>query len=98
MDTCDKREVYNLLIRRGDAGGLDSIDMWSTNIWIHDVMVTNEIRVTSLRNSFSRLIDSKDECVTVKSPSNNIRIENIYCNWKVLAGCDTLHVSETDMS
>lgn len=53
-----------MAIRGGDWGGLDGIDVWSNNIWIHDVMVTN-----------------KDECVTVKSPSKNILIENIYCNW-----------------
>ncbi|KAK3702471.1 hypothetical protein LTR37_014833 [Vermiconidia calcicola] len=68
MDTCDSGEVYNLVIRGGDSGGLDGIDVWSTNIWIHDVMVTN-----------------KDECVTVKSPSKNILVENIYCNWS--GGC-----------
>ncbi|KAF2705800.1 glycoside hydrolase family 28 protein [Pleomassaria siparia CBS 279.74] len=63
MDTCTNGEVYNMAIRGGDWGGLDGIDVWSNNIWIHDVMVTN-----------------KDECVTVKSPSKNILIENIYCN------------------
>lgn len=68
LDTCDKGEVYNMLIRGGNKGGLDGIDVWSTNIWIHDVMVTN-----------------KDECVTVKSPSSNILVENIYCNWS--GGC-----------
>ncbi|CAG8084822.1 unnamed protein product [Penicillium olsonii] len=68
MDTCENGEVYNLAIRGGDKGGLDGIDVWSTNIWVHDVEVTN-----------------KDECVTVKSPSKNILVENIYCNWS--GGC-----------
>ncbi|KAF1954129.1 hypothetical protein CC80DRAFT_536996 [Byssothecium circinans] len=63
MDTCTDGEVYNMAIRGGNMGCLDGIDVWSNNIWIHDVMVTN-----------------KDECVTVKSPSKNILIENIYCN------------------
>ncbi|KAF2646591.1 hypothetical protein P280DRAFT_387301 [Massarina eburnea CBS 473.64] len=63
MDTCTDGEVYNMAIRGGNWGCLDGIDVWSNNIWIHDVMVTN-----------------KDECVTVKSPSKNILIENIYCN------------------
>ena len=43
MDTCDKGEVYNMAIRGGNSGGLDGIDVWSTNIWIHDVMVTNKV-------------------------------------------------------
>lgn len=68
MDTCTNGEVYNMAIRGGNEGGLDGIDVWSTNIWVHDVMVTN-----------------KDECVTVKSPSKYILIENIYCNWS--GGC-----------
>ena len=63
LDTCSNGEVYNMNIRGGEHGGLDGIDVWSSNIWIHDVMVTN-----------------KDECVTVKSPSKNILVENIYCN------------------
>jgi rhamnogalacturonan hydrolase len=57
-----------MAIRGGNKGGLDGIDVWSKNIWIHDVSVTN-----------------KDECVTVKSPSTNILVENIYCNWS--GGC-----------
>ncbi|KAI7162641.1 Rhamnogalacturonase [Hortaea werneckii] len=68
MDTCDSGEVYNMAIRGGDMGGLDGIDVWSTNIWIHDIEVTN-----------------KDECVTVKSPSKNIIVEQVYCNWS--GGC-----------
>ncbi|KAK3679805.1 hypothetical protein LTR78_000181 [Recurvomyces mirabilis] len=43
MDTCDSGEVYNMAIRGANHGGLDGIDVWSTNIWIHDVMVTNKI-------------------------------------------------------
>jgi rhamnogalacturonan hydrolase len=37
MDTCSSGEVYNMLIRGGDHGGLDGIDVFSDNIWIHDV-------------------------------------------------------------
>ncbi|KAI0586487.1 Glycoside hydrolase family 28 [Pyrenophora tritici-repentis] len=63
MHTCTNGEAYNMAIRGGEEGGLDGVDVTGTNIWIHDIMVTN-----------------KDECVTVKSPSKNILIENIYCN------------------
>jgi rhamnogalacturonan hydrolase len=68
IDTCSNGEVYNMIVRGGNEGGLDGIDVWSTNIHIHDVEVTN-----------------KDECVTVKSPSKNILIENVFCNWS--GGC-----------
>ncbi|POS71625.1 murein transglycosylase [Diaporthe helianthi] len=63
VDSSTNGELYNLAIRGGDHGGLDGIDVWGTNIHVHDVMVTN-----------------KDECVTVKSPAQNILIEQIYCN------------------
>ncbi|KAJ5734076.1 rhamnogalacturonase rhgA [Penicillium malachiteum] len=68
MDTCSNGEVYNMIIRGGNEGGLDGIDIWSENTWIHDISVTN-----------------KDECVTVKSPAQNILVESIYCNWS--GGC-----------
>ncbi|KAK0206568.1 RGase B [Desarmillaria ectypa] len=80
LDTCSNGEVYNMAIRGGNSGGLDGIDVWSTNMWIHDVMVTN-----------------KDECVTVKSPAQNILVENIYCNWS--GGCAIGSLgSDTDIS
>ncbi|KAH9882382.1 hypothetical protein J1614_000618 [Plenodomus biglobosus] len=63
MNTVTNGEAYNMAIRGGDWGGLDGVDVTGTNVWVHDIMVTN-----------------KDECVTVKSPSKNILIENIYCN------------------
>lgn len=37
MGTCTNGEVYNIAIRDGNEGGLDGIDVWSTNIWVHDV-------------------------------------------------------------
>lgn len=43
LDTCDNGEVYNMAIRGAAHGGLDGIDVWSENIWIHDVMVTNKV-------------------------------------------------------
>ena len=42
MDTCSNGEVYNSIIRGGSEGGLDGIDVWGKNIWIHDVEVTNK--------------------------------------------------------
>lgn len=37
MDTCTNGEVYNMAIRGRNLGGLDGIDIWSNNIWVHDV-------------------------------------------------------------
>ncbi len=64
VDNCSDGEVYNLVIKGGNRGGLDGIDTSGSNIWYHDIEVSN-----------------KDECVTIKSPSKNVLVENIYCNW-----------------
>ncbi|KAF5861748.1 hypothetical protein ETB97_012625 [Aspergillus alliaceus] len=80
LDTTTNGEVYNMAVRGGNHGGLDGVDVWSTNIWIHDVEVTN-----------------KDECITVKSPSKNILIENIYCNRSGGCGMGSLG-KDTDIS
>lgn len=68
LDTCESGEIYNTIIHGGYEGGLDGIDVWGSNIWIHDVEVSN-----------------KDECVTVKNPSDHLLIENVHCNWS--GGC-----------
>ncbi|KAL9625061.1 MAG: hypothetical protein Q9160_000790 [Pyrenula sp. 1 TL-2023] len=63
FDTCSNGEIYNLILRGISIGETDGVDIWGTNIWAHDIEVTNG-----------------DECVTVKSASRNILIENIHCN------------------
>ncbi|KXL47932.1 glycoside hydrolase family 28 protein [Acidomyces richmondensis BFW] len=68
LASCENGVAYNMIIRGANLGGLDGVDVWGTNIWVHDIEVTN-----------------KDECVTVKSPSSNILVEDIYCNWS--GGC-----------
>ncbi|KAI9739637.1 MAG: hypothetical protein M1834_006355 [Cirrosporium novae-zelandiae] len=68
MDTCEDGEVYNMVIYGGNEGGLDGIDVWGSNMYIHDIEVSN-----------------KDECVTVKNPSDHMLISDIYCNWS--GGC-----------
>lgn len=42
LDTCENGELYNIVVRGGDSGGLDGIDIWSENIWVHDIEVTNK--------------------------------------------------------
>jgi rhamnogalacturonan hydrolase len=37
MDTCKNGEVYNMVIKGAYRGGIDGIDVWSDNMWIHDV-------------------------------------------------------------
>lgn len=42
LDTCTNGEVYNMIVRGANEGGLDGIDLWGSNIWVHDVEVTNK--------------------------------------------------------
>jgi len=48
LDTCNSGEVYNTIIRGGNEGGLDGIDLWGFNLWVHDVEVTNKDEVLTL--------------------------------------------------
>lgn len=41
VENGSRGELYNLVIRAGDEGGLDGIDLWGDNIWVHDIEVTN---------------------------------------------------------
>ena len=53
MDTCTNGEVYNMVIRGANEGGLDGIDVWSKNVHIHDVMVTNKDECVTVKVSHS---------------------------------------------
>jgi rhamnogalacturonan hydrolase len=44
MDTCKNGEVYNMAVRGANWGGLDGIDIWSDNVWVHDVGVQSSFR------------------------------------------------------
>ncbi|KAG5985007.1 hypothetical protein E4U55_002114 [Claviceps digitariae] len=41
LDNSTNGEVYNMVIHGGHEGGLDGIDVWGSNIWVHDVEVSN---------------------------------------------------------
>lgn len=62
MDTCENGEVYNMAIRGGNEGGLDGIDVWSTNVWVHDVMVTNKDECVTVK--VSNVVSISEECLT----------------------------------
>ena len=52
MDTCTSGEVYNMIIRGGNEGGLDGIDVWRNNIHVHDVEVTNKDECVTVKVVF----------------------------------------------
>ncbi|PMD27831.1 glycoside hydrolase family 28 protein [Hyaloscypha hepaticicola] len=62
LDTCTNGEVYNTIIRGGNEGGLDGIDVWGTNIWIHDVEVTNKDECVTVKNPSSYILIESIYC------------------------------------
>ncbi|CZR61350.1 probable rhamnogalacturonase A precursor [Phialocephala subalpina] len=56
LDTCTNGEVYNMVIRGGNEGGLDGVDVWGTNIWIHDVEVTNKDECVTVKSPASYIM------------------------------------------
>lgn len=62
MDTCTSGEVYNMAIRGGEWGCLDGIDVWSNNIWIHDVMVTNKDECVTVKSPAKNILIENIYC------------------------------------
>jgi rhamnogalacturonan hydrolase len=50
VDGCTNGEVYNVIIRGGNMGGLDGIDSSGTNLWYHDIEVTNKDECVTIKN------------------------------------------------
>jgi rhamnogalacturonan hydrolase len=40
IDSCKNGEIYNMAIKGAYQGGIDGIDIWSDNMWVHDVSST----------------------------------------------------------
>ncbi|EYE94172.1 putative extracellular rhamnogalacturonase [Aspergillus ruber CBS 135680] len=91
LDTCENGEVYNMAIRGGDSGGLDGIDVWSTNIWIHDVEVTNKDECVTVKSPAKNILVENVYCnwsggcgmgsLGTDTDISNIMYRNIY-TWK----------------
>jgi rhamnogalacturonan hydrolase len=50
VDTCTNGEIYNVVIRGGNRGGLDGIDTSGTNLWYHDIEVTNKDECVTIKS------------------------------------------------
>ena len=48
--TCTNGEIYNMIIRGASLGGLDGIDSSGTNLWYHDIEVTNKDECITIKN------------------------------------------------
>lgn len=49
VDNCVNGEVYNVIIRGANRGGLDGIDTSGTNLWYHDIEVTNKDECVTIK-------------------------------------------------
>ncbi|KAF2165562.1 glycoside hydrolase family 28 protein [Zasmidium cellare ATCC 36951] len=83
--------VFNLAIRGGNSGGLDGIDVWSDNIFIHDVMVTNKDECVTVKSPASHIQVENIYCnwsggsaigsLSTGTNISNILYRNVY-TWK----------------
>ncbi|ETS76288.1 rhamnogalacturonase B [Pestalotiopsis fici W106-1] len=62
LDTCTNGELYNMIIRGANEGGLDGIDVWSTNIWIHDIEVTNKDECVTVKSPADHILVEQVHC------------------------------------
>ena len=56
LDTCSQGEVYNMIIRGANMGGLDGIDVWGWQIYIHDVEVTNKDECVTVKSPAKNIL------------------------------------------
>ncbi|CAL5869223.1 uncharacterized protein PFLUO_LOCUS3451 [Penicillium psychrofluorescens] len=75
-----------MAIRGGDSGGLDGIDVWSTNMWIHDIEVTNKDECVTVKSTDTDISDityrniytwSSNQMYMIKSYGGNGTVSNV---------------------
>lgn len=62
LDTCNQGEVYNMIIRGGNEGGLDGIDLWGFDLWVHDVEVTNKDECVTVKSPANHILVENIYC------------------------------------
>lgn len=62
LDTCSNGEIYNMIIHGGYEGGLDGIDVWGDNMWIHDIEVSNKDECVTVKDPSSNLLIEQVHC------------------------------------
>ncbi len=50
LENCTNGEIYNSIIRGGNEGGLDGMDVSGSNIWVHDLEVSNRDECVTIKN------------------------------------------------
>ena len=88
MDTCTNGEVYNTIIRGANKGGLDGVDVWGTNIYVHDVEVTNKDECVTVKSPAKNILVENIYCnwsggcamgsLSTDTAISEIKYNNIY--------------------
>ncbi|RPA95795.1 pectin lyase-like protein [Choiromyces venosus 120613-1] len=74
-------EAYHITIRGGNKGGLDGIDL----------ICTSNCHIHHVE------VTNRDECISVKTPSKNVLIEEIYCNQSGGMSIGSLNATSTEI-
>ncbi|KAM3086350.1 hypothetical protein ACMFMF_000300 [Clarireedia jacksonii] len=95
LDTCTNGEVYNMVVRGGNKGGLDGIDVWGTNIWVHDVEVTNKDECVTVKSPASHILVENVYCnwsggCAIGSLGANTAVSNVEYNHIYSQNCNQM--------
>ncbi|KAG6126988.1 hypothetical protein E4U46_002628 [Claviceps purpurea] len=88
VESSSDGEVYNLVIHGGNEGGLDGIDVWGSNIWIHDIEVSNKDECVTVKSPADHILVESVHCnwsggcamgsLSTGTNISNIDYRNIY--------------------
>ncbi|KAI9697475.1 MAG: hypothetical protein M1820_007810 [Bogoriella megaspora] len=84
FDTCSNGEIFNLILRGiSTLGETDGIDVWGSNMWIHDVEVTNGDECVTVKSPASNMLIESIYCnlsggTAIGSLGTGTDISNIY--------------------
>ena len=62
FDTCSNGEIYNIIIRGIQIGETDGVDIWGTNIWVHDFEVTNGDECVTVKSPAKNILVESLHC------------------------------------
>ncbi|OCL02402.1 glycoside hydrolase family 28 protein [Glonium stellatum] len=88
LATCKNGEVYNSILRGANRGGLDGIDVSGSNIYIHDVEVTNKDECVTIKSPAANMLVENIYCnwsggcaigsLSTGTAISSIKYNNIY--------------------
>lgn len=63
LDTVTNGEIYNIIMRGPTTlGGTDAIDVWGSNVWVHDIEATNGDECVTVKSPASNFLIESIYC------------------------------------